>query len=64
MWGGASSLYHFQGGPGSMHFRVTEVLVYTCPWAPSSSLPWAFWEGVLGICRDSVETPNLYLLYG
>ena len=41
-----------------MHFRVTEVLVYTWPLGsiPLSAL--GFPGGVLGICRDSVETPQ------
>lgn len=64
MWGEACALYHFQGGPGSMHFRVTEVLVYMWPLGsiPLSAL--GFPGGVLGIRRDSVETLSLDILYG
>lgn len=64
MWGEARSLYHFQGGPGSMHFRVTEVLVYM--W-PLGSIPLSvpgFPGEVLGISWDNVETPDLDILCG
>lgn len=59
MWGGASALYHFRVGPGSIHFWVTEVLVYMWPLGSIPISAPGFPGGVLGICRDSVETSNL-----